>query len=176
MTSRYGLDRLVEEAAHEIGAMIYRRHDSTPGTPIEKLFATAVHTMVAVLSVTSCKIELVEPDFHPRHMPQNTEDQVADVTIVIWPQFCCLDWKVDFLLGSFPRNGRPGFVVVECDGHDFHERTKEQAAKDRSRDRRLQDAGYRIYRFTGSEIYREPMNCASEALVGLMDVSERITP
>ena len=26
-------------------------------------------------------------------------------------------------------------MIVECDGHDFHERTKEQASRDKERDR-----------------------------------------
>ena len=36
-------------------------------------------------------------------------------------------------------------VVVECDGHDFHERTKEQAANDRERDRGLQGLGFSVF-------------------------------
>ena len=43
-------------------------------------------------------------------------------------------------------------IVVELDGHDFHEKTKEQAQKDKDRDRSLTRAGYKIMRFTGSEI------------------------
>ncbi len=55
-------------------------------------------------------------------------------------------------------------IVVECDGHDFHERTKEQAQRDRKRDRDIQALGYKILRFTGSEIFRAPFDCASTAL------------
>jgi hypothetical protein len=44
-------------------------------------------------------------------------------------------------------------LVVELDGHDFHERTKEQAQRDKERDRNMTRAGYKIMRFTGSEIY-----------------------
>ncbi len=53
-------------------------------------------------------------------------------------------------------------VVVECDGHDFHEKTKEQAQHDKERDRRFIDLGYIVLRFTGSEIYKDPFKCASE--------------
>lgn len=53
-------------------------------------------------------------------------------------------------------------IAVECDGHDFHERTKEQAARDKSRDRALQAAGWRVLRFTGSEIWADPRKCAGE--------------
>jgi very-short-patch-repair endonuclease len=55
-------------------------------------------------------------------------------------------------------------TVVECDGHDFHERTKEQAASDKARDRALQALGMRVLRFTGSEIWSDPLVCAREAL------------
>lgn len=55
-------------------------------------------------------------------------------------------------------------VIVECDGHDFHERTKEQAAHDRQRDREMQRLGFPVLRYTGSEIYRDPMRCAISAL------------
>jgi len=55
-------------------------------------------------------------------------------------------------------------IVVECDGHDFHERTKEQAKKDKKRDRDLQKAGYLVMRFTGSEIFADAVGCAYEAL------------
>ena len=53
-------------------------------------------------------------------------------------------------------------VVVECDGHEFHERTKEQAENDKSRDRLLSSRGWKVLRFTGSEIYRDPVGCVNE--------------
>lgn len=52
-------------------------------------------------------------------------------------------------------------LVVELDGHDFHERTKEQATRDKSRDRELARKGWRPARFTGSEVYRNP-RCVAE--------------
>ena len=57
--------------------------------------------------------------------------------------------------GGFP------LLVVECDGHDFHDRTKEQAAKDRRRDRWiLETYDVTTVRFTGSEIYADAHGCA----------------
>jgi very-short-patch-repair endonuclease len=55
-------------------------------------------------------------------------------------------------------------VVVEVDGHDFHDRTKEQASRDRRRDRTLQGRNLPVLRFTGSDIWRDPFGCADEAL------------
>lgn len=56
----------------------------------------------------------------------------------------------------------PAPILIECDGHDFHERTKEQARKDRSRDRRIQRRGSYVLRFTGSEIWANPAKGAEE--------------
>ena len=55
-------------------------------------------------------------------------------------------------------------VIVECDGHDFHERTKEQAARDKKRDRYFQASGNPVLRFTGSEIYKDAWGCASQII------------
>lgn len=55
-------------------------------------------------------------------------------------------------------------MIVECDGHDFHERTKEQARRDKKRDRFFQSMGIKVLRFTGSEIWADPDQCAEEVL------------
>jgi len=52
-------------------------------------------------------------------------------------------------------------LIVECDGHDFHDRTKIQAARDRKRDRDiLYMTGVVTVRFTGSEIFADAEECA----------------
>jgi very-short-patch-repair endonuclease len=55
-------------------------------------------------------------------------------------------------------------VAVECDGHDFHEKTKEQAARDKARDRYLTINGWHVLRFTGSEIHADATGCAFQVL------------
>jgi len=59
-------------------------------------------------------------------------------------------------------------MVIECDGHAYHERTKEQAAHDRERDRFMQTEGYLVYRFTGSQIWADAFGCALEATEAAM--------
>jgi very-short-patch-repair endonuclease len=71
------------------------------------------------------------------------------------------DYRVDFLFKTTLR-GDYRILVVECDGHDFHDRTKMQASRDRSRDRRLKREGIEVVRFTGSEIYYQPEAYAAE--------------
>lgn len=77
----------------------------------------------------------------------------------IVPQFDTLGYRLDFALF-----GPSGNVAIECDGHDFHERTKEQARHDRRRDRKLTAASWLVARFTGSEIHKDAAACAREAM------------
>ena len=66
-------------------------------------------------------------------------------------------YRVDFLLET-----TYGVVAIECDGHDWHDRTKQQAAYDRSRDRELLISGVPTIRFTGSEIHHSIDRCVSD--------------
>lgn len=84
--------------------------------------------------------------------------------IFIQPQVQIGEFRVDFLCGWNIGDRRFTSVIVECDGHEFHERTKEQAARDKSRDRVLAEGAARVLRFTGSEIYKDPCACAAEVL------------
>jgi hypothetical protein len=55
-----------------------------------------------------------------------------------------------------------GLVAIECDGHEWHDRTKQQAAYDRSRDRTLLAADIPTIRFTGSEIHHSIERCVAD--------------
>jgi very-short-patch-repair endonuclease len=61
-------------------------------------------------------------------------------------------------------------LVIECDGNDFHEKTKEQVKKDKQRDRELTNLGYKILRFSGSEIFNNPTACAEEVYTFICNV------
>ena len=67
--------------------------------------------------------------------------------------------RLDFAM--FCRDAK---VAIELDGHEFHERTKDQAERDKSRDRLLQAAGWHVLRFTGSEVWRDAGACAQESI------------
>lgn len=77
----------------------------------------------------------------------------------IIPQFQIDSMRVDFLVqwGGFTRS-----VVVECDGHEFHERTREQVVRDNIRSRKLRGKHFDVMRFSGSEIHSDPLGCANE--------------
>lgn len=91
----------------------------------------------------------------------NEHGPTPDLTFWITPQANIADYRVDFLLWFMCERHSAG-VVVECDGHAFHERTKEQASRDKSRDRAILLAGYPVMRFTGSEIFADSVKCAAQ--------------
>ena len=72
------------------------------------------------------------------------------------------DYRADFLFDCHHEHAPRQTLVIECDGHDYHERTKSQAARDRSRDRWMTSRGISVMRFTGSEIWADPYKCAEE--------------
>lgn len=64
-------------------------------------------------------------------------------------------------------------IFIECDGHDWHERTKQQAAYDRERDRFFLAQGLPTVRFTGSEIVNYPEKCCRD-LYAVANTFDRI--
>lgn len=72
-------------------------------------------------------------------------------------------YRVDFFAQCLFRGIEKNFVI-ECDGHEFHEKTKEQARRDKERERSLLNEGYTVIRFTGSEIWEKPSRCVGEAM------------
>lgn len=66
-------------------------------------------------------------------------------------------YRADFMI-----EGRKT-IAIECDGHDYHERTKDQARRDKARDRFFASKGVTVVRFTGSEIWANPVRCAEQA-------------
>jgi very-short-patch-repair endonuclease len=77
-------------------------------------------------------------------------------------------YRIDILVG-----GAGWKLAIECDGHDFHDRTKQQAAYDRARDRELVLLGVTTIRFTGSEITHSAERCADEAIRVLEYLDDR---
>lgn len=91
----------------------------------------------------------------------------------IIPQYVCDQYRLDFAVHITDDAGLSEWIGVECDGHDYHERTREQAARDKARDRTLTNKGFRILRFTGSEIYRDNMGCALQVYDLIVKLGER---
>lgn len=167
-------------------------------SPIESILLSA---MLMVFSRSMYTIKMETDTNWPYGMIHRAGNSPSSV--MIKPQAAILRYTVDFLLikrvievNFLPeayRNGDPEtrvimdrqladysrvtkHIVVECDGHDFHEKSKEQVAKDKKRDRDIQKEGYKIFRFSGSEINKDSVSCAYEILDGLNSDSSTIEP
>lgn len=75
-------------------------------------------------------------------------------------------YRVDFLVDHKDTNT---YIVVECDGHEFHEKTKEQADRDKRRDRFMTKQGYIVLRYTGKQICDNPMEIYEDVAEIIID-------
>lgn len=64
-------------------------------------------------------------------------------------------FRLDFAVPDFQ-------VAIELDGHEFHERTKDQVAYRNMRDRKLTADGWQVFHISGSELWRSPLERVSE--------------
>jgi very-short-patch-repair endonuclease len=72
--------------------------------------------------------------------------------------------EVDFAVFHPDLSPTQPLAVVECDGHEFHERTREQASRDRWRDRMIQYQGVPVLRFTGTDVVHGSAEFAQEVV------------
>ncbi len=52
-------------------------------------------------------------------------------------------------------------IVIELDGHEYH-KTKEQRTSDADRERMIDKVGWKVIRFTGSEIWKNARECVDD--------------
>ncbi len=125
-------------------------------SPIEDLFHIAVYAQ--------CQAENI--DLNPDPEFDDKGALTIGYGINIRAQVQIGTFRVDFVLsqkGMGPDEFlRP--IVVELDGHAFHDKDKKQRAYEKSRDRFLVKQGFRVLHFTGSEVVADPHKVAYEAL------------
>jgi very-short-patch-repair endonuclease len=136
-------------------------------SPIEDIFYIACHVW--------CINEYIE--LNPSHIFNKHREIEDGCGIFIEPQKQIGKFRVDFLIsqnGIGPaENLTP--VIVELDGHDFHDKDKHQRSYEKSRDRFFVKEGYKVLHFTGSDVISDPYKASYEALclVGLGSVMGR---
>lgn len=94
--------------------------------------------------------------------------ECGELMHLVIPQLVTKDdkYRVDFYVNIAEPDLRVSAdVLVEVDGHEFHEKTKEQAAEDKKRDRDLTKEFGRVITFTGSEVYNDSLQCAREIIL-----------
>lgn len=103
----------------------------------------------------------------------NSFNPFIDVVVIEKQSQIVIEGKTyyaDFMLPvSYYKKTKNGFeidftkeFIVEVDGHEFHQKTKEQVEHDNERERALQKAGYEVIRFSGTEVYHKAYRCACD--------------
>lgn len=81
-------------------------------------------------------------------------------------------WRLDFQVlptagqdyGALVNSSLCPLIAVELDGHDFHERTREQVDLRNRRDRALTSNGWLVWHVSGSELHASPYRSVSTIL------------
>ena len=125
-------------------------------SPIEQLFFVALQALVRA-----------------EYLEVNPAPELVDGAYVIASginidvQHAIGNYRVDFLVTRTQYRETPtrdDAVIVELDGHAFHDRDKRQRSYEKARDRFLQRQGYRVLHFTGSDVVSDPYRVAHEVL------------
>ena len=94
--------------------------------------------------------------------------EFKDFRLDITPQMTIEDnhktYRADFGINIYDFKDDEIVFVVECDGYEFHQKTKEQVKHDNEREMRLKLLGYDVLRFSGTQIYENPMKCANDII------------
>lgn len=162
MSKLGGIDKLADQAAESVRQSVYdtMEEEAIGDSPIERLLYVALAAKVFFGLGEHTAVSIIDNHVEP------PDDVYKSTVIFVKRQVQLEGWRVDFVIYAYDHCGtvlkRPGWrqLIVECDGHDFHERTKHQAKRDRSRDRAALMSGRDIMRFTGSEIHNDPWGCA----------------
>lgn len=138
-------------------------------SPIEDLFYIACNVWCASESMN------LNPHFY-------SADGVIENKrgVFLEPQKQIGVYRVDFLLSQngLGPNEYLTPVIIELDGHDFHDKNKQQRAYEKARDRFFVKSGYKVLHFTGSEVVADPYKVTHEALsmIGLFPFSPTYNP
>lgn len=120
-------------------------------SPIEHVLGLALFEKLSALYERWQCWVYSETEYLKLIQSRNLRDRVGSFAVV--PQLSIANvGRVDFAVFIPGLTTAVPLIVLECDGHNFHERTKEQASKDRKRDRTLLSYDIPVFRFTGTDI------------------------
>ena len=129
--------------------------DHTPQSPVEVVFLVWWKIEAARRALSHDPPGL---DLFPQDKTKAGNGKSYRLDFAVRPE------DVDEWFESSERGIRFPDIAVELDGHEWHERTKEQVASRNQRDRALQSVGWKVFHFSGSEVVRHPLKCVTEVM------------
>lgn len=142
------------------------------GSPIEELF---FYGLVFAAWREGMDVEIETPHSQSVRLSIDHNYELLRVT----PQAKVDNYRVDFriearfgpLVGT--NDIASAVVAVELDGHDFHEKTKQQVRRDKQRERHIAGTGLPVVRFAGSEVFESPYDRAEWLLAHIKHLAHR---
>lgn len=157
-------ERFIATLAERIGALGDAYNSQVTQSPIEDKLLGAL----LWLDMDWCGFPSVS-DLQP-----NERAPTSQIEFWITPQARIGQYRADLLVWFIYGKTVAG-LAVECDGHDFHEKTKDQASRDKKRDREILKAGFPVVRFSGRDIYRSPADCVEQIKELLGEARDRVS-
>lgn len=125
-------------------------------SPVEQLFYIAWYKRKFLAHTREGLLFLLEPQYESKKITGIYRiDFLVDCVGFVINYEDCFSEKAIFTVPS-PNIG------VEIDGHVWHEKTKEQAQYHKERERFLISKGWKLYRYTGAEVYKNPDACLDD--------------
>ena len=125
---------------------------------IERGVESPIEDMVYIALQVQCEPRLLTVNHHPDFVDGSP---VWTRGIQINPQAQIDKYRVDFLVSN---NSTGVQVIIELDGHAFHDKDKRQRSYEKARDRHFVKAGYQVLHYTGSDVVADPYRVAFEIL------------
>jgi len=137
---------------------------------IEEVFFHALYDELFEPQDRDYEFVVEEGYIEVNHSPSKYNNIIDSVV----PQAPIEIYFADFLIKApwYPMYYLPDYIV-EIDGHEAH-KTKQQRHDDYERERFLMKKGYKVIRFTGSEVYVDARRCASETIKIITSGARRI--
>ena len=149
ITRKYFDEVYMKEKEEYIESFVIDKCES----PIEELFALALHTNDIINEIWLL--------FH--------EYFGEECEVVLTKQHLIDKYRVDFFIQIMKKGQTETAYIIELDGHDFHEKTKEQVKRRNERDRFFASNGMTVIRFSGSEVYNNPDECVESVCECIID-------
>lgn len=159
-----------EEERH--GFESYSSAMSINESPIEQLFGAAIHTLAKTNGYEQGEKIISRKSFVRYGVQIWQQKEIGRYRVDFELSYC--DEAALFLVkeGKIICGQEEKRIIVELDGHEFHDRNEKQRRHEKARDRFFQKQGYKVFRYTGAEIVQNPFTAAAECLAYLTGESE----
>ena len=140
-------------------------------SPIEQLFLAATHTILNVNALAEGESDVSHDIAVIYGVSIRQQAKIGNYRVDFRMEYTSGE-MVDYDKGKRAAGHEIRKIVVELDGHEFHDTNEKQRRYEKARDRFLQKKGYKVFHYTGAEVVKDPFAAAAECVAYLVDCDE----